>query len=49
MKLFFLKLDYLIDSKFGWFFTNGRKMDSYDERIKKKEIELLKRINGDKK
>ena len=34
------------DIKFGWFFTNGNKMDARNVRIKKMVDEKRKQVNG---
>jgi hypothetical protein len=49
MKRILLKLDYLLDRHIGWFFTNGRKNDSWEKRVESKKnlLDLLK--NGKNK
>jgi hypothetical protein len=44
MKEIILRIDYLLDRNLGWFFTNGRKIDGWEERveIKKKQLEKIK-------
>jgi hypothetical protein len=46
MKKIFLELDYFLDSKIGWFFTNGRKIDSWEKRVELKKNLLFLLKNG---
>lgn len=50
MKKLFLKIDYFLDSNIGWFFTNGRKIELWENRVelKKKQLDALKNGKGKK-
>lgn len=46
MRLLLLELDYFLDLNFGWFFTNGRKIESYQKRVENKKLQILNLKNA---